>query len=59
MDSLPLIGEYKKTPNTYYALGFGGNGITFSVIATQTILDLIMGTKNENAEILAFHRKSI
>ncbi|HEY2725746.1 MAG TPA: FAD-dependent oxidoreductase, partial [Parafilimonas sp.] len=26
-DSLPYIGAYKKTPNTYYALGFGGNGI--------------------------------
>jgi glycine/D-amino acid oxidase-like deaminating enzyme len=59
MDSLPLIREYKKTPNTYYALDFGGNGITFSVIAAQSILDLIMGNKRENAEIFAFQRKSI
>jgi glycine/D-amino acid oxidase-like deaminating enzyme len=58
-DSLPFIGDYKKTPNTYYALGFGGNGITFSVIAAQIISDLIMGIKNENAEIFSFGRKSI
>ena len=29
-DGLPFIGEYKKLPNSYFALGFGGNGITFS-----------------------------
>jgi len=40
-------------------LDFGGNGITFSVIAAQSILDLIMGNKRENAEIFAFQRKSI
>ena len=37
-DSLPYIGPYKKTPNTYYALGFGGNGITFSVIAAENFM---------------------
>jgi glycine/D-amino acid oxidase-like deaminating enzyme len=57
-DSLPFIGTYKKTPNTYYALGFGGNGITFSVIAAQIISDLITGKKNENAELFSFERKS-
>ena len=55
-DSLPYIGMYDKTPNTYYALGFGGNGITFSVIAAEIICDLILGKKNKNAEIFAFKR---
>ncbi|MEJ0083034.1 MAG: FAD-binding oxidoreductase [Puia sp.] len=50
-DSLPYIGEYAKTPNAYYALGFGGNGITFSVIAAQIITDLILGKRNMEAEI--------
>lgn len=57
-DSLPYIGEYAKTPNAYYALGFGGNGITFSVIAAQIITDLILGNRNQDAEIFSFYRKS-
>jgi glycine/D-amino acid oxidase-like deaminating enzyme len=37
-------------------LGFGGNGITFSVIAAEIIRDLITGRKNENAVIFDFNR---
>jgi glycine/D-amino acid oxidase-like deaminating enzyme len=57
-DALPYIGPYSKTPNTYYALGFGGNGITFSVVAAQIITDLIKGKVNGDAEIFSFGRKS-
>jgi glycine/D-amino acid oxidase-like deaminating enzyme len=56
-DGLPYIGSYAKTPNTYYALGFGGNGITFSVLAACIIADLIQGKKNREADIFSFDRK--
>ena len=55
-DSLPYIGTYDKTPHTYYALGFGGNGITFSVIAAEIIRDMILGKNNKNALLFAFDR---
>jgi len=55
-DSLPYIGTYEKTPHTYYALGFGGNGITFSVIAAEIICDLIKSKRNANAELFSFQR---
>jgi glycine/D-amino acid oxidase-like deaminating enzyme len=55
-DSLPYIGTYSKTPHTYYALGFGGNGITFSFIAAQIITDMIKGRKNRDAVLYAFNR---
>ena len=55
-DGLPYIGGIPERPNTYFALGFGGNGITFSVIAAQIIHDLIMGKKNDNASIFRFNR---
>jgi len=55
-DSLPYIGPHKKTPNTYYALGFGGNGITFSAIAAEIIKDLLCGKSNPNAELFSFQR---
>lgn len=55
-DALPYIGKYKKTPHTYYALGFGGNGITFSVIAAEIIRDMITGKKNKDASLFSFER---
>lgn len=55
-DGLPYIGEYKKLPNSYFALGFGGNGITFSLTAAVIIRDLILGKPNKDAEIFAFDR---
>lgn len=57
-DSLPYIGRHKKFPHTYFALGFGGNGITFSLIAAQIICDLIKGRTNKDAEIFSFDRRS-
>ncbi len=55
-DGLPYIGSIPERPNTYFALGFGGNGITFSVIAANIIHDLITGKKNDNAAIFRFNR---
>jgi glycine/D-amino acid oxidase-like deaminating enzyme len=57
-DSLPYIGAFSKTPNTYYALGFGGNGITFSIIGARIITDLILGKNNKDSEIFSFERKA-
>ncbi len=54
-DGLPFIGEHKKHPNMYFALGYGGNGITFSVIAAEMIKDLYLG-KNNDENIFRFDR---
>ena len=55
-DGLRYIGGIPEHPDTYFALGFGGNGITFSVIAAEIIHDLILGKKNNNAELFSFNR---
>ena len=55
-DGLPYIGKYKD-PRSYYILGFGGNGITFSVIAAKIIRDLVMKKPNKDANIFSFNRK--
>jgi glycine/D-amino acid oxidase-like deaminating enzyme len=55
-DGLPYIGSIPQRPNTYFALGFGGNGITFSHIAAEIITDLLQGKKNEDAAIFTFAR---
>lgn len=55
-DGLPYIGAYKPVKNSYFALGFGGNGITFSLIAAEIITDLIQGKPNKDADIFSFDR---
>ena len=40
-DSLPYIGSIRQMPRTFFALGFGGNGITFSILAADILLSLI------------------
>ncbi len=55
-DGLPYIGTIPEKPNTYFALGYGGNGITFSAIAADIIKDMITGKKNEDAELFRFDR---
>lgn len=55
-DGLPFIGSVKEHPNTWFALGFGGNGILFSIIAAELITDLVAGKKNKDAAIFSFDR---
>ena len=55
-DGLPYIGNYKKLPNSYFALGFGGNGITFSLIAAEIIANEIRGVKNKEELLFSFER---
>ncbi len=54
-DGLPYIGScgHKRI---LYALGYGGNGITFSVMAADILRDMILGRKNSDARIFAFNR---
>ncbi|MCF6402669.1 FAD-binding oxidoreductase [Chitinophaga filiformis] len=55
-DGLPLIGNYPAMPRTYFALGFGGNGITFAQIAAEIITAIILGKKNAVPQMFAFGR---
>jgi glycine/D-amino acid oxidase-like deaminating enzyme len=40
----------------YFALGYGGNGITFSYIAAGLLLDLFLQRQNPDLEIFRFNR---
>jgi glycine/D-amino acid oxidase-like deaminating enzyme len=55
-DGLPYIGESSEYPNTYFALGYGGNGITYSAIAAEIIRDLFRGVPNPDAAIFRLDR---
>lgn len=57
-DGLPYIGPYAPMPHTYFALGFGGNGITFSQIAAGIVTTLVQGQDHDDAAIFSFKRKT-
>ncbi|MCC9065725.1 NAD(P)/FAD-dependent oxidoreductase [Flavobacterium piscisymbiosum] len=55
-DGLPYFGKPDPTKNEHYVLGFGGNGITFSVIGMNSIMDSINNKKNQDLEYYRFGR---
>ncbi len=55
-DGLPYIGMLPQFPHSYFALGYGGNGITFSLLAAEIIRDLILRKANHRAELFRFDR---
>ena len=55
-DGLPYIGTARQFPHGYFALGYGGNGITFSWIAAIILLDLFLGRPHPDAELFRFDR---
>lgn len=50
---LPAIGAIPGAPRCFAILGYGGNGITFSVIAAQLIQRAILGLSDPDAELFA------
>ncbi len=55
-DGLPYIGSIPEQPNAIFALGFGGNGITFSQVAAEIIRDEAVGRVHPDAGIFSFGR---
>src|SRR5690606_617310 len=45
-DGLPYIGIHKDFKRSYFVLGFGGNGITFSVVGMEMVSDWLSGKPN-------------
>ena len=55
-DGLAYIGPYRKHPLCLFALGFGGNGITYSVIAAEILRQEVRGHRHEYSEVFRFDR---
>lgn len=55
-DGLPYIDSGPKTPHCFYALGMGGNGITFSALAADLIRDRILGRAVPDMDLFRFDR---
>jgi glycine/D-amino acid oxidase-like deaminating enzyme len=55
-DGLPYIGPAPGFAHATYALGYGGNGVTFSAIAADILRDLALGRAPRDADLFAFER---
>ena len=56
---LPLIGQHPRRPRLWFALGYGGNGVTFSVIAAEIIRSSLLGQPDPDAPLFGFERKTL
>jgi glycine/D-amino acid oxidase-like deaminating enzyme len=55
-DGLGYVGIPKGYENTYFILGFGGNGITFGLIAAEMLKDMLLSREVKNQDLFSFDR---
>ena len=55
-DGLAYIGSVPELPRCFFTLGFGGNGITYSIIAAEIVRDSIQGKNHPDARLFRFDR---
>jgi glycine/D-amino acid oxidase-like deaminating enzyme len=55
-DGLPYIGSHRRYPRHLFALGYGGNGMTFGFLAARLLLDAYGNVDNPQLQLFAFNR---
>jgi glycine/D-amino acid oxidase-like deaminating enzyme len=55
-DGLPSIGPVPGMPGCYAVLGYGGNGLTFGVVAAQIIAHRLCRERDADEELFGFGR---
>lgn len=55
-DGLPYVGYHPEYKNCIFVLGFGGNGITFSVSAMDIVTHLLAEEPHPLADLFSFER---
>lgn len=53
-DGLPIVDKVPGFERCFAVMGFGGNGITFSVIAAQIIAAMVTGKSDADADVFRF-----
>jgi len=55
-DSLPYVGPHRHYPRHWFALGYGGNGMTFSALAARLLLERWHGEVSPDHALFEFGR---
>ncbi|MCX7303174.1 MAG: FAD-binding oxidoreductase [Hyphomicrobiales bacterium] len=53
---LPYIGQAPRHPRIHAVMGYGGNGITYSQIASEVVASALAGRDDSDADLYAFKR---
>jgi glycine/D-amino acid oxidase-like deaminating enzyme len=57
-DGLPYVGPHPDYPNHLFALGYGGNGMTFGFLAARLLLDAYRGQPTDDHQLFSFARRA-
>jgi glycine/D-amino acid oxidase-like deaminating enzyme len=57
-DGLPYIGAHRRYPRHLFALGYGGNGMTFGFFAAQALVRMAQGRAHPDDDLFGFNRVS-
>jgi len=55
-DSLPYIGPHRRYPRHWFALGYGGNGMTFGFLAARFLLERWQRERSPDHALFEFGR---
>ena len=55
-DSFPYIGSHRRYPGQWFALGYGGNGMTFGCLAARLLLERWQGQMSADHLLFGFDR---
>ena len=55
-DGLPYIGAHRRYPRQLFALGYGGNGMTFGYLAADALVRAVRGRATPDDELFGFGR---
>ena len=56
-DSLPYVGPHRRYPHHAFALGYGGNGLTFGSLAGRLLVERWQGVTSRDHALFAFDRE--
>jgi glycine/D-amino acid oxidase-like deaminating enzyme len=57
-DGLPFVGRHRRYPRHLFALGYGGNGMTFGFLAARALVRIARGKDDEAERLFGFERFS-
>ena len=55
-DGLPYIGPHRRYPRQLFALGYGGNGMTFGFLAARLLVESYLGQRSPDQALFGFSR---
>jgi glycine/D-amino acid oxidase-like deaminating enzyme len=55
-DGLPFVGPHPDYPKHLFALGYGGNGMTFGFLAARLLLEWYRGKRTSDHRLFGFDR---